>query len=476
MSKKRLNEVDFSNARNSAGKAILQRTKLLPNGFKRLVPVVGATRFLSNQEQLDAAASIRRPDGTKKHEKHLIAYMTAHLRAKLLSVFPDYFELVNSEEYNWMAQGDEVRSIDLAPDQFIAPHYLVNYRLPYAGAPKVEGANYGEFALQLGYRSVGAFVFSKKVNDGSALADLARSLENGSQEDTYGPVICRGVVYDAESVVLMKSISGCVFCIHMCNWTDEGSYDFIREFFDPADLEVNWHTALQAYCTTNNLVVPRYNSASLNTLGVPNFCAVLGAGASGRVFRVNGMNGEATNKCVKIVLDSDRCEELSLEFQLVSNIPNTCDNLIVRVCDNSLVMQSVQGLQVGGFTLNMVGKPFNRLFEVNDNDIRGMLTALSNLHGYGVVHGDARFRNCVKLIENGQNIYRWIDFRDSPEYNVEADMVSFFKSINLKVGISDIKKYARNVTDKLNDNEAAWWNSDADRVTKVLSLLELDNE
>lgn len=87
--------------------------------------------FLTAREGQEARASI----SSGEHERHLVAHMTPIFMEKFMPSLSSDFVLVNSEEYGWISQSADLRINYTAPDHFISPHYLVEFRRPYKDAP-----------------------------------------------------------------------------------------------------------------------------------------------------------------------------------------------------------------------------------------------------------------------------------------------------------------------------------------------------
>ena len=80
------------------------------------------------------------------------------------------------------------------------------------------------------------------------------------------------------------------------------------------------------------------------------------------------------NRCIKIVLGEKNIEILRAEFQMITEINNInlCRNYIVGVIPESLEIIKTDTLCYGSFQMNIVGKPFQYVEELKEEDIYGM--------------------------------------------------------------------------------------------------------
>ncbi len=189
--------------------------------------------FLSTAEQVAAAASMVR-EGEPRHERHLVAHLTPILEDRLLSVFGagNHCVLVNSEEFTWLPQGFQLKKPYLAPDQFVAPHNLVEFCSPHDNAPQAgEYAQYGRFNDMSARRGIFAIFDAKvKVND-KALGEFVEYLTIVARNDGRGRVTIKGMLYDATEVILITAQLGLILTLTRCRWTDAGSLNTICDYF-----------------------------------------------------------------------------------------------------------------------------------------------------------------------------------------------------------------------------------------------------
>jgi hypothetical protein len=386
--------------------------------------------FLTEAER-DAARACIAED---KPERHLVAFMTPILRDRLLSTMPRGYVLVNCEECGWTPQRAGVNANYHAPDHFIAPHYLVEFRPPYKNAPPREGGEYGTFPVINARRSLVAVGAAMKSLDLRGEGDFMRYLEALSCPDSNDRIATiRGFVYDWEKCILMTACSGIIINVTNVQWTAPGSLAFIRNYFNISDYKKHFHEGLQLACDSLGVTLPLYSSA-------PHNCGqcVLGAGAFGTVFEV--LRGEQ-RLALKLVLYEEGCEELDGEFELARRLPADALRSVISVVNNSLWRGSLDRgailgpIKVAAFLLSTVGIPFSHVDDVTDEYGPLILESLSDLHAAGVCHGDARYTNVVRLEHEGppkRVELRWIDLRTrgvTTSVKCMDDITMFFKSI-----------------------------------------------
>lgn len=475
----RLFDLGFSRGIAAANKKARQSTDKTPaayaNAVKQnlgdlFVTIKGGVGmpFLTEDESKAAHASIQ-PD---KHERYLVAYMTPIFQEKLMTVFPDHYVLVNSEEYPWLPQSANFKINYLAPDQLIAPHYLVNFRTPYKNAPAIADGEYGTFPVINAKKSIVAICDAKKVLNSTGEGDFMKLLECLTYpEDCYSFIVVRGFVYDWQSCMLMTAINGSISQITAVKWTTDGSYDLIRNYFK--DYEKDWDNALTSACQVLNVSLPHFSSTMVPTGGSSS--CILGAGAFGRVFKViRNIQGENQDEipqqfALKLVI-GENCRELDNEYEVAMGLTSvsSIQDFIIRPIAGSLRKDvcGTNNLPMSAFLMDSIGEPFHHHDDITDGIGRLILESLSNLHAANVSHNDARYKNVVSIKVNGSQKLRWIDlgrcsFGSAVKF--EKDIVTFFQSVEQVFDEKAVRQYA----EKTFRNE---WRDAAERHRAVRSL------
>jgi hypothetical protein len=399
----------------------------LGNGYTIITTGEGPS-FLSDAECDAARASI--PAGA--HERHLVAFMTRIFQDRLMPTLPSDYVLVNSEEYRWLPQRAYLTVNYIAPDHFIAPHYLVEFLPPYKDAPPCDGGLYGTFPVFNARRSLVAIGDAKKSLDNKSEGKFIRYLEALSYVDSNKDgAIIRGFVYDWERCSLMTAFNGFILQITTVQWTTPGSLAVIRNYF--MDYERDLHEGLQLACDGLGVSVPRYSSMH-SKYGQ----CVLGAGAYGTVFEV--LRGEE-RLALKLALYDDCTKALATEFIFAQSLNADAKRLVINVVNGSLWEGSLHrqrqnySIPVAAFLLDTVGIPFSHADDVKDEHGPLILESLSDIHAAGVCHGDARYKNVVRVEYEGLSKrveFRWIDLRTRGVAAPTAftdDITSFLDSI-----------------------------------------------
>jgi hypothetical protein len=304
-----------------------------------------------------------------------------------MSQLPEHLVLVNSEQYAWLPQSFQVRNTYTALDQFVAPHYLVNYRSPYKDAPLIPNGQYGTFPVIASRKSLHALLDAKVELDFTGTGDFFKHMVAISAVNSAGDAVhARGMVYDACQARLVTAICGVITSVTEVNWTDEGSRALIVDFFtakgdaahDAVELAKNGlQVEIQRFCTE------QVDGGSL--------CCVLGEGAFA-------------------------CRGLEQEYHLIRSLPPACLDYVVGVEEGSYWTAEVprEGLlpiRVAAFLGRGVSCPFQLVTEINAPEGVGILVALSGLHAAGSLHGDARWRNVVAFKLTNSVVYKWVDLR-----------------------------------------------------------------
>lgn len=406
--------------------------------------VGGMPSFLTSKECSEAVNSL-----IGKHERDLVAYMTPILSEKLLPVFGDFCVLINSEEYKWLPQGLFAKKDLLAPDIFIAPHYLVTFRPPYANAPFAgENAEYGSFTDFNARRGIYALLDAKVHVSRVAIGEFEDYIRIASASEGDVREV-KGMLFDAVNVYLFTGTDGMVTSITHCLWGADGSLGIICDFFQ--SIPDPWHIALEHFQLKTGLHVPRYGTRSRSegaeqaeaemqssTSKKPAAevtsehdhwpSALLGAGGTGRVFRLVD-----SSCCVKIVCREDHTVELRNEYDNLEKVLAMSSTAPIIGCRlNSFQLHVVQGVHIAWFVMDKVGHPFKYVEDIQTTEYAGLFMSLSSLHACGIVHGDARFRNVVKYAGS----YAWIDMRTQQTFTsigIKKDLCALFKSLKMSI-------------------------------------------
>lgn len=211
----------------------------------------------------------------------------------------------------------------------------------------------------------------------------------------------------------------------------------VRELYQNQDITVNYD----------------HNSTAALTDNVPTAEVLLGAGTFGRVFRVTVLtpDGTTTTAALKYTFGDENVDRLSTEYQYISECPQSMvGNCIVGVRPGSLLEGNIavhgNNIPFAAYLMDTVGTPYRHWRDVLASHGPQILMSLSDLHAAKLVHGDARYRNVVKVNNN----FLWIDFveqRKASQSLIVADIKLFLTSVRrfTETKIPNIKQYATSV-------------------------------
>lgn len=248
------------------------------------------------------------------------------------------------------------------------------------------------------------------------------------------PIFTRGAVADQHRIRLVECFMRAPVSVISVDWTSKGGAKAVADFFKKGSDEPEKTVGfiLDKVCTALNVSIVESQPEDY----APCF---LGAGAMGKVFKVQGSNGE--KYALKIVLgESDICA-LQREHKILQEICDLADptDPITVKAENYCVVDLKQ-IDVGaGLLMTPIGTPLDR----NDpNHFHLGLMSLGNLklHKLPRYHGDARAANM--LLCNGRVIL--CDLRDARQHIVgnlfdyQQDIAVFVRSFDIEID-SDLK-------------------------------------
>jgi hypothetical protein len=182
-------------------------------------------------------------------------------------------------------------------------------------------------------------------------------------------------------------------------WTDCGSVDVIREFFEL----LPWETAVKrVFSDLASSGIAPFDHFAIGSSVDHSF---LGQGGMGRVFR--GMISDS-QVAVKVVLPM-HVSQLEKEFQLLTSLESKSLPL-VKPCSDF-----VGDVENGaGYAMQPVGRSlYGTDFVGKDELLNHVFRSLFQLHFAGVAHGDARLAN---LLVVDDDILVWADVSAADEH------------------------------------------------------------
>jgi len=349
-----------------------------------------------------------RSSNTHRNEKYLVNLFTPQFTEILRIVDPD-LRIVNSEEYKWLQCSADDPNADLKPDLFSCFHPLITYRSPYKNA--IEGDRlFGQYRDWNSRSSIHCIWDAKWKIDDEAFGEKCKYLQiagQGTKDHAGSPLMLKGILFDADSFWAITSAGNEIISVVTSEWSRLGSKEFLINFLRPSD---PWMKATLALCETLKVRIEDFSARSVI---VNESFAILGSGASGRVFRLE--DGQA----LKVVIGAS-CDGFEIEFlnmEMLSKNPSTKD-FVFPVVENSYKKGVLDGVHYAGYLLSAVGKPFNAT-SITPAQLEKIAVSLSALHRQGITHGDARIQNV--LLYDGDA--RWIDFHHSKFQFTTEDLI-----------------------------------------------------
>jgi hypothetical protein len=373
------------------------------NFVAKFTPIAGAARALSPDH------AILNHSGPEKQLVYDI------YDAVLRPMFGN--DLVESQEIDWLPQSFHFDSkIDYRPDLFLQHPFFVKLHNHSSVPPRTTGGSHSElldtvFGVLEGKMSS---VLTSNEHLGKIVSYL--DCTNGSIGEycrgrALKPSSNRGLLFDKAHAVLLDALDGRVTRVITCKWTDEGSYDLIRDHF-LSHSRPSWHTIMVALDATLRPAI-----------GIRPF-GFLGAGGYGRVFELEMPAGQV----IKVVVGEQ--EQLMIcqkEFKYLSSV---AQSFVIPVVPDSFATYVVDDFRLAYFRME-AGTPF----KITDRTLENLTAAVSvleEMHRANHIHGDARLDNLV-FHGNPQRLV-WIDQMvasdqtDNPTLR-KLDAVTLMKSI-----------------------------------------------
>lgn len=216
----------------------------------------------------------------------------------------------------------------------------------------------------------------------------------------YVEVIIRGSTSDFGKTVRAMNL---IHNINEIMWTDHGSERFFLEFI--VEALNHWIRLLESACNV-------FNVQLLDT------DAFLGAGATGRVFKV--CREDKTMAALKIVTTDFSL--LMLESQKMRSAEQT--GVVATVLEDYKILDNGNGAAV---LIREIGEPISRE-SLTESTVVEIVHILFILHSSGIQHGDPRLPNLIQV--DGRIL--WIDLMYSlfdPELRWETDAMILSRSI-----------------------------------------------
>lgn len=336
----------------------------------------------------------------KESEKLLNVYMTPFL-SEVFEI--DGRILVNGEEFGWIEVMPGHSQFNCKPDFAVGPAGYFDIkpapnadeRVAKARAEVTMPLRFGTPQWQL--RDSVIVLESRKKISSEGFGELLNYLRH-----IHCPKfpISRGMLFDPTDFWLVECVYGVVTKRVISKWTAAGSVQLIRNFFPLSE----WERVQLGVCEELKVTVIDDG--------------FLGAGGSGRVFRVE--SDDRRGKALKLVLNGN-IHGMRVEHALISDSERKkLPHLVSSSTDDIAVMDGMGA----GYAMTPVGQ---QVTATSDN-VDAIFASLNTLHEAKLVHGDARLANVVFCL--GQHV--WVDLmlsRNDPfEVQIWQDLGSLAKS------------------------------------------------
>jgi hypothetical protein len=373
-------------------------------------------------------------DSPRPHEQVLVNLYTPSLIDVVGEVNPG-LRLVNSECYQWLKSPSGNRKLDLKPGLFSAHHSLVQFCPAYKNAPACDVQRlFGKFISWESRASIHCIWDAKWKIDMRAFGEKCKYLQIAGEDckDHNGVALkMKGVLFDVTEFWMIRSSGNTITNVVKCQWTQSGSKQRLVEFLRVTD---PWLHAANAMCERFNVTILDMSASEHEQ------SAFLGAGANGRVFKLN------TNQVMKVVVGQSRIYNVEVEYRKMLTYLE-CDGIqsvVFPVVNNSYCSGFVDNVPYAGYLLAQEG---NKIALPLSNERKTELVrSLYVLHSHSVIHGDPRIDNALIL----DGTLKWIDFRQSEMVTSKVsrrnDVSILYESMTcgLATGVAreDIEAYA----------------------------------
>jgi hypothetical protein len=263
------------------------------NLITTFTPIVGANRALPIGHPIHIHAG---PENQLVYAIH---------DAVLKPMFGDF--LVESQDIEWLPLFSHFdANTDYKPDLLLQHQFFVKKHVS-STPPRTTGGSHRElFDTVFGVLKCEMSNVTTSNEHLGKIVGYLDCLDGSISEYCLGRALksptSRGLLFDRTHAVLLDAIKGSVTRMTTCQWTDEGSFDLIRNHFLTTSRPA-WHSTMETLDATLRNQTP--------AIGIRPF-GFLGAGGFGRVFRLE-MPADEANKVV--VGDTEQLMLCNKEFK-----------------------------------------------------------------------------------------------------------------------------------------------------------------
>jgi hypothetical protein len=376
------------------------------------LPASAEPPLLSVEEHASLLSSL----GEAK-ENAWVALVTPCLASVVAEAVPSYV-LANSELIQWIHTQAEQRDFYQKPDLFVchraaflsAPRPTIKTKsassTKQADALRADTFRFGSCAWPLRTAVLCLFEGKLTIRRHHDIGEVFPKTQNLLRGTPLAATKC--CLFDKQQLLLLEYTPTGLLSMQSFAWTQSGSRAALTAFLRPT-LEPVWLRVLQGVSAQLRVTLPPSDS-------------YLGHGATGFVFRVfpeGAAAADAMNAvALKISRDASHIDSLELEVRKTSDLlqqqplPLTPRSVLPHSPSAvKLVLDVDASERLGaGFSFGPVGASVwsERRSEALWSEV---LDSLVTLHRSGVVHGDPRLPNLLRVPGRTQLV--WIDFREA---------------------------------------------------------------
>jgi hypothetical protein len=429
---KKINELNSTNASKTPVGFYQNMIRAIKNDTEKFIMGYreeGGDSFFSSDE-IEIVKNYLQFTNSREREAKLCEVMYPILSSKLLPLFPEHYELINSEKHEWIPQSCKDVSYNrtewLRPDFFIAPKFLVEYA---TRENAVVDTKYGRLKAYQTYENV--FILDGKSGDKLEHKEIGDFFYYFHQCTMFFQCAMRGLLFNEKQFAYVEFSHGYPIHFVYSDLTSPGTLMFIKKHVKPATLQL-YECAILAF--QQYKVFPTDHNLILGS-------STLGVGRDGIVLQVN----DESEQCLalKLIIDPKQFNDVEYIQAKKLMLNNDTKTAVVGVIENSL-HYSEQPCYVS-YLMPFVGEtiPFRPYPNVEKK--RNMIVTLSRIHAAGEIHGDPRHVNCV--IHDKK--FKWVDFAACivfSEVSVSFDLNIFLDSVGEStIDQKKITTYAKNM-------------------------------
>jgi hypothetical protein len=382
---------------------------LRQHGSESFKGVAGQPAVLDETQQKEAITA------SNSSEEALVAHITASLWPWVVT--DEFRSLVNSESFPWLVVKPKQPELNLKPDLWIGPSYVVQTR-DGPTSPSTEKRYFaqGERGRLLELHKSDANAPSDSSTPSVPLRYIFGTAHGVGWYDSIYPLaakctltatafgeeiaylqhlsrcgpdkMSRGMVFDATQFYLLICHDGAITRRTVAQWIQAGTGPLIREFFS---VESPWEAAVRALCV-------QMGAHPIRHLGIGGFARVI------EVQLDHSSSSKGDSWALKVVLAA-HVGSLAIEQEYLSSLcalAAPSRPLLASILPSTIKpLHRLWGAngqqQAAAFLLQPVGETLDAAEVIHTSAVFcAVLRQLRTLHRHGVCHGDPRLPNLLR--------------------------------------------------------------------------------